>query len=55
MPIIGSWIAGWVFCFWVFRRFKIVRILITIAFILLAIGAFFIISAGQAAHLLYGN
>jgi hypothetical protein len=55
MPIFGFWIAGWAFSFWLFRHYKAVRILVTVAFVLLAISAYFIISAGQAAHLFYGN
>lgn len=54
MPILGVYIAGWAFSIWLFRRYKWVRILLTVAFILLAIGVYFIISAGQAAHTFYG-
>lgn len=54
MPILGFYIAGWAFCIWLFRRFKWVRILVTIGFIVLALGAYFIISAGQAGRLFYG-
>ena len=55
MPILGIYIAGWAFTIWLFQRYKWVRILVTVGFILLAIGAYFIISAGQTAHLYYGN
>jgi len=55
MPILGFYIAGWAFCIWLFRRYKWVRILVTIGFILLALGVIFSISAGQAANLLNGN
>lgn len=55
MPILGFWIAGWAFSFWSFRRYKWVRILVTIAFVIIALGAVFIISAGQAANQFYGH
>jgi hypothetical protein len=54
MPILGSWIAGWAFCFWLFRRYRWVRILVTIGFIVIALGAYLIVSAGQAGRLFYG-
>jgi hypothetical protein len=55
MPILGFWIAGWAFCIWLFRRYKWVRVLVTIGFIIIALGAFFIVSAGQAGQLFYGR
>ena len=55
MPLIGIWIAGWAACMWSFQRYKWVRILVTIAFILIAIGVVFIISTGQASQPFYGS
>jgi uncharacterized membrane protein YjjP (DUF1212 family) len=55
MPIIGVWIAGWAFTIWLFSKYRWVRIAVTIAFILIAFGAYLIISAGQAGKTFYGN
>lgn len=54
MPILGFYIAGWAFCIWLFRRYKWVRILVTIGFILIALGVYLIISAGQTSRTFYG-
>lgn len=51
MPILGSYIAGWAFCIWLFRRYKWVRVLVTIGFIIIALGIYFAISAEQVGHL----
>lgn len=51
MPILGTYIAGWAFSIWLFRKYKWVRIFVTVGFIIIALGIYFAYSAGQAAHL----